>query len=69
MGLTLMMPAAVAGRTAAQYTPPLWLANPWRPWREHVPVTLRIALSTPSAMPVEDALHDHEDAERWDGMG
>lgn len=69
MGLTLMPSAAGAGRVAGESTPPLRLANPWRPWREQLPVALRIVQLTPSAAPVEDALRDHEDAERWDGMG
>ena len=69
MGHTLMVPVPGAGRVAGHGAPPLRLANPWRPWREQLPVTLRIAQPAPSAAPVEDALRDHEDAERWDGMG
>ena len=69
MGLTLMTPAPGAGRVSGQGASPLRLANPWRPWCEQLPVTLRITQPTPSPAPAEDALRDHEDAERWDGMG
>jgi len=68
MGLTLMTSAPRAGRIAGTCTPPLRLANPWRPWREQLSVPLRIVQPAPSPAPVEDALSDHEDAERWDGM-
>ena len=69
MGLTLMTPAPGVGRVAGQNMPPLRLAGPWRPWCEQLPVALRIVQPAPPAAPVEDALRDHEDAERWDGMG
>ncbi len=69
MGHTLMMPGPGAGRVAGQCPPPLRLANPWRPWREQLPVALRIAQPAPPGAPVEDALRDQEDPERWDGMG
>ena len=69
MGLTLMTPASGTGRVAADRTPPLRLAGPWRPWREHLPVTLRVVQPAPPAAPVDDVLREPEDAERWDGMG
>ena len=69
MGHTLLMPAPGAGRVAGQCEPTQRLANTWRPWREQLPVMLRVVQPAPLAAPVEDALRDHEDAERWDGMG
>ena len=67
MGHTLMMPVPAERRVSGPCTP-LQLANPWRPWREQLPVVLRIAQPVPSAAPAQDARRDHEDAERWDGM-